>query len=230
MNRQREIIYERRNNILDQESIHEYILKAIRNYINQLIRSHEGKEEGITNTDRTEIIEAVNENLLRGNDMIVDDIKTEDLNEMEEIIYNYVISDYEDKIKDLPIDIVNDFEKAIHLNVIDRHWMEHINTMDHLREGIGLRGYAQENPLQAYISEGFALFEDMLKTIDRETSIYLLKAEVRQNIETKETAKISTNDDESKTLKKQPKKVSKVGRNDPCPCGSGKKYKQCCGK
>jgi preprotein translocase subunit SecA len=108
--------------------------------------------------------------------------------------------------------------------------MEHINTMDHLREGIGLRGYAQVNPLQAYIQEGFALFEEMLARIDEQTSIYLLKAEIRQNLETKEVANVSTNEDKSKALKKQPKKVEKIGRNDPCPCGSGKKYKQCCGK
>jgi preprotein translocase subunit SecA len=102
--------------------------------------------------------------------------------------------------------------------------------MDHLREGIGLRGYAQENPLQAYISEGFEMFEDMLAKIEEQTSIYLLKAEVRQNLETKEVAKVSTNEDKNKTIKRQPKKVNKVGRNESCPCGSGKKYKHCCGK
>jgi preprotein translocase subunit SecA len=102
--------------------------------------------------------------------------------------------------------------------------------MDHLREGIGLRGYAQENPLQSYISEGFNLFEELLAKIDEQTSIYLLKAEIKQNLETKEVAKTSTNEDQSKVMKRQPKKVNKVGRNDLCPCGSGKKYKHCCGK
>jgi preprotein translocase subunit SecA len=74
------------------------------------------------------------------------------------------------------------------------------------------------------------MFEDMLAKIDEQTSIYLLKAQIRQNLETKEVAKVSTNEDKSKTINRQPKKATKVGRNDPCPCGSGKKYKHCCGK
>jgi preprotein translocase subunit SecA len=230
MNRQREIIYEKRNKILDQESIHEYILECVRGYIEKLVNSHLIEETKLNANDKVEIIDAVNENLLRKEAMNANDIKDANTDEVIDEIYNNVIADYENKIKDLPNEIVNDFEKAIHLNVIDRHWMEHINTMDHLREGIGLRGYAQENPLQAYISEGFALFEEMIARIEEQTSIYLLKAEIRQNLETKEVAKTSTNEDQSKTLKRQPKKAEKVGRNDPCPCGSGKKYKQCCGK
>jgi preprotein translocase subunit SecA len=230
MNRQREIIYERRNKILDQESIHDYILECIKGYIERLVNNHLTEDSILNANDKVEIIDAVNENLLRKEAMNVEDIKNADANETIDKIYNKAIEDYENKIKDLPIEIINDFEKAIHLNVIDRHWMEHINTMDHLREGIGLRGYAQVNPLQAYIQEGFALFEEMLARIDEQTSIYLLKAEIRQNLETKEVANVSTNEDKSKTLKKQPKKVEKVGRNDPCPCGSGKKYKYCCGK
>ena len=107
--------------------------------------------------------------------------------------------------------------------------MDHISTMSHLREGVGLRGYANENPLDAYTSEGYQLFDDMLAKINSEISIYLLKSEIRQNTERKEVAKkIITND--GKDTVKTSKKSDKIGRNDPCPCGSGKKYKQCCGK
>lgn len=230
MNKQREIIYEKRNSILDEESIHDYILKCIRDYIERLVRSHLIIETELTINDKSEIIEAVNENLLKSNDMSVEEIRKDDENTLIEKIYERVLADYNQKIKELPNDIINDFEKAIHLNVIDRHWMEHINTMEHLREGIGLRGYAQENPLQAYVSEGFELFEEMLAKIDEQTTIYILKAEIKQNLEAKEVAKIGTNEDKSKTIKKQPKRSTKVGRNEPCPCGSGKKYKACCGK
>ena len=115
--------------------------------------------------------------------------------------------------------------------VLDNYWMEHINTMSHLREGIHLRGYAQEDPLRAYTMEGFDLFDSMLQKIDKDVSIFLLKAEIRQNIERKEPAKkLLINDSEDKVSKKQPVKKQKIGRNDPCPCGSGKKYKQCHGK
>ena len=108
--------------------------------------------------------------------------------------------------------------------------MEHINTMDHLKEGIGLRSYAQTNPLVAYTKEGFDLFDEMLSRINKETTIYLLKAEIKQNLERKQVEKPISDNSGDKSSVKKPRKVSKVGRNDPCPCGSGKKYKQCHGK
>ena len=102
--------------------------------------------------------------------------------------------------------------------------------MSHLREGIHLRGYAQEDPLRAYTMEGFDLFDSMLQKIDKDVSILLLKAEVRHNIERKEVSKKKITNDSDDTAKSTPKKSTKVGRNAPCPCGSGKKFKQCCGK
>ena len=230
MNRQREIIYEKRNNILDDNSIHDYILECIKGYVIRIVKSHLIETNTLSQNDKVEILEAVNENLIKKNPLNIHDLNEEDADIIIEMIQDKVIKEYENKIKELDNDIINDFEKAIHLNVIDRYWMEHINTMDHLREGIGLRGYAQTNPLQAYISEGFTMFEDMISRIEEQTSIYLLKAEIRQNLEVKEVANVSTNEDTNKVIKKQPKKVNKVGRNEKCPCGSGKKYKQCCGK
>ena len=109
--------------------------------------------------------------------------------------------------------------------------MEHINTMSHLREGIHLRSYAQNNPLREYKNEGYSLFDELLSKIDAQATTYLLKAEVRQNSERKKVSdKVTTNEDNGKTKKTAPKRVQKIGRNEPCPCGSGKKYKQCCGK
>jgi preprotein translocase subunit SecA len=108
--------------------------------------------------------------------------------------------------------------------------MEQINTMDHLKEGIGLRSYAQVNPLIAYTKEGFDLFDEMLETVNKETTLYLLKAEIKQNLERKQVEKPIADNSKEKGGVKKPRKVTKVGRNDPCPCGSGKKYKQCCGK
>lgn len=107
--------------------------------------------------------------------------------------------------------------------------MEHISTMSHLREGIGLRGYANENPLNAYTLEGYDLFDSMMAKINKDVSVYLLKSEIRHNIERKEVVK-KTVTNESKDVKRTPKKSDKVGRNQLCPCGSGRKYKQCCGK
>ena len=108
--------------------------------------------------------------------------------------------------------------------------MEHINTLAHLREGIHLRSYAQNNPLREYKTEGYALFDELLARIDAQATTYLLKAEVRQNSERKKVAEGVTNENKEKTKKATPKRVSKIGRNEACPCGSGKKYKMCCGK
>ena len=118
---------------------------------------------------------------------------------------------------------------AIYLRLIDTHWMDQINGMALLREGIGLRGYAQENPLRAYTAEGFEMFDEMLNKIETETTMYLLRTEIRQNATRTQVAKGEAMND-GKAKKKEPKRVSKVGRNEACPCGSGKKYKQCCGK
>ena len=110
--------------------------------------------------------------------------------------------------------------------------MEQITTMSHLKEGIFLRQYAQDNQLRAYTEEGFELFDTMLENIDKFVTLYLLKAEIRQNIERKEVAKNKSTNDSDDTRKGRTikKKDKKIGRNDPCPCGSGKKYKQCHGK
>ena len=108
--------------------------------------------------------------------------------------------------------------------------MNQLDEMEALKEGVGLRGYAQTNPLQVYALEGFQMFDNMMASINAEISNYLLNAEIRQNIEREEVKNIRTNSSEEGT-KSQPKKVAKkIGRNDPCPCGSGKKYKNCCGR
>ena len=230
MNNQREIIYGKRNQILDNESIHEMVLSTFRHHVEDLVKSHIPPENELTQEDYKDIREFVNENLLK-NDLEEKDVNGKQPEELIDFICKRVIEEYEDKIKDIPEEVSQEFEKVITLQVVDNYWMEHINTMSHLREGIHLRGYAQEDPLRAYTMEGFDLFDSMLQKIDKDISIFLLKAEIRQNIERKEnTKKITTNDSEDKVEKKKPKKTKKVGRNDPCPCGSGRKYKVCCGK
>ena len=229
MNNQREIIYEKRNTILDSDSIHEMVLSSFRHHVEDLVNSHLAPEGMLTDADLTEIVDFANENLLRK------DIKKKDIEgitpeEVIDKIAKQVISEYEEKIKDIPQEISEEFEKVITLQVVDNYWMEHINTMSHLREGIHLRGYAQEDPLRAYTMEGFELFDSMLQKIDKDITIFLLKAEIRQNVERKAVSKKQITNESDDTAKRTPKKSKKIGRNDPCPCGSGKKYKQCCGK
>ncbi len=227
INEQREIIYEKRNEILDSESIHDNVLESFKNFVEDTFYDHM-KDGGLSSDDQKEIAEYFSE--LFGKELKVSKFAADDVNEQIDKVYQLLVESYEDKIKEVPEEIVNEFEKAITLRVIDTYWMEHINTMAHLREGIYLRGYAQENPLRAYKSEGYEMFDALLSRIDMQASTYLLKAEVRQNVERKKVAEGVANQDSNKVKKQQPKRVAKIGRNDPCPCGSGKKYKNCCGK
>ena len=227
VNEQREIIYEKRNEILDSESIHDVIIQVFNDYINHLVESHLDNNN-LNGKDLNEILEFVNEKLLT-NKIKLDDLNNMDYKQIADYIIAKLVLEYETKVESVPKEIISEFEKAIYLRVIDMHWMENINAMSLLREGIHLRSYAQENPLRAYTTEGFEMFDDMLDTIEKETTMYLLRAEIRQNAVRKQVVKGEALSD-NKPKKKEPKKVNKIGRNEPCPCGSGKKYKNCCGK
>ena len=228
LNEQREIIYARRNEILEEESIHDKIIETFRNTIRNLVESHIPPENYLTENDKAEIVEYVNTNFLKNQNLEVKDIENLSDQEIVDYIFDLVIKDYEKKMISSPL--MNEFEKAISLRVIDTSWVDHMSAMEHLKEGIGLRGYAQSNPVQVYTMEGYEMFENLLNKIDNNIALFLLKAEVKQNTERKQTLQGNANDGKEK-VKAKPKRVStKIGRNDPCPCGSGKKYKNCCGK
>ena len=229
MNNHREIMYGKRNEVLDNESIHDTILEAIKNHITDVVKSHLFPEGKLTENDLKEIVEYINENLLK-KDIKLSDIDGKSDDEIVDILYVKIVEEYEEKIKVVPKEISDEFEKVIVLNIIDKYWTEHINTMSHLREGIHLRSYAHDDPLRAYTVEGYQLFDNMLQNIDKDVTIFLVRAEIKQNIERKEISKDKITNDGKDAVKAKPKKSDKVGRNDPCPCGSGKKYKQCCGK
>ena len=231
MNKQRELIYGKRNVILDSESIHEEVLKSIYNHIADTVESHLDQNDSLGEEDIKDILEYFNSNLLRKK-INKKFFEGKDADGIIDGLNELVAKEYEAKIKELPEEVTNEFEKVISLNVIDKYWMEQITTMSHLKEGIFLRQYAQDNPLRAYTEEGFELFDTMLENIDKFITLYLLKAEIRQNIERKEVVKNKSTNESDDTRKGRTikKKDKKIGRNDPCPCGSGKKYKQCCGK
>ena len=230
ISKQREIVYERRNEILDKDSIRDRVLTIFKDYVVETVNDHFVPEDVLTHNDIVNICEIFNSNLLKSEKLVEKDLENKSIDEVQNTIYDIVVKDYNEKLKDVPKEIQDDFEKAITLRVLDKNWMNQLDNMEQLKEGIGLRGYAQTNPLQAYALEGFQMFDNMLKETNREITTYLLKAEVRQNLERHENKNIKTNDS-SESTKKTPKKAeNKIGRNDPCPCGSGKKYKNCCGK
>ncbi len=230
ISKQREIIYERRNEILDKDSIRDRVLETFKDYVKNQINSHLEPEGYLTENDINNIMEHFNAHLLKRKKLTEKDFKDKSNEEIIDYIYNIVVEDYNNKLKDVPEEIQNDFEKSISLRIIDKNWMNQLDELEALKEGVGLRGYAQSNPLQVYALEGFQMFDNMMATISAEISSFLLNAEVRQNIEREEVKNMRTNDS-GEAVKSKPKKADKkIGRNDPCPCGSGKKYKNCCGK
>ncbi|MBQ7104739.1 MAG: preprotein translocase subunit SecA [Bacilli bacterium] len=228
-NNQRKIMYERRNEILDNESIHESVKKTVRDHIEDVVKSHIYPEGKLTKDDLKDITDYVN--TLVKKDFDVKDFDKQKEEQIIDKIYERIVNEYQEKIGIVPLEIAEEFEKVIALNIIDKYWTEHINTMSHLREGIYLRSYGQEDPLRAYTVEGFDLFDNMLQAIDKEITNFLVRAQITQNLERKEVAKnkITNDNDDTKAMSRKTKK-EKIGRNDKCPCGSGKKYKQCCGK
>lgn len=226
VNEQRRIIYEQRNMVIDNESIHDTIKETFRNTIEDLVTSHIAPEGYLTEDDMKEIIEYMNTNFMKNQKLTVEEIKDFDEGKMIEFLTEKINSDYEEKIKDAPN--FDEFERAISLRIIDSLWIEHLNAMEALKEGIFLRQYAQTNPLQAYTMEGYNTFEQLLNRIDDNIAQFLLKANIEQNTERKQTIKGNTNDHKEKESRKPLVKEKKIGRNDKCSCGSGKKYKNCC--
>ena len=228
--KQREYVYERRNEILDKDSIRDRVLETFKTFVNTQVESHIEPEGKLVENDIDNIIEQFNAHILKRKKLSRKDFDDKNVQEIEDYIYNIVVDDYKKKLEDVPEEIQNDFEKTISLKILDKNWMNQLDEMEALKEGVGLRGYAQSNPLQVYSLEGFQMFDNMMNSTEAEISNFLLNAEVRQNIEREEIKNIKTNDGKE-GVKSTPKKTTnKVGRNDPCPCGSGKKYKQCHGK
>ena len=226
----RKIIYNRRNELIDSENVNEISIETIRDFIDRLVDDHIAPEGYLTDDDYQNITDHVNANMLRNHNIKKEDIMAKKTEEVSDKISNIIVEELENKVKDIPVSVINDFERHISLRVIDQAWVKHISSMEQLREGIGLRGYAQTNPLQAYVLEGNQIFESMEDSIDEQIANFLLHMQITQNTNNKTNKTVKTNDGKE-ALKSSPKKSDKkIGRNDKCPCGSGKKYKNCCGK
>ncbi|GIN85284.1 protein translocase subunit SecA 1 [Heyndrickxia sporothermodurans] len=232
LRQQREIIYNQRNEVLNSENLRDIVEKMIHSVNERNIQLHIGNEDE-ENWNLQGIIDYVHANLLPEGDITVDDLKGKDPEDMTDLIFEKVKVRYDEKEESLTPEQMREFEKVILLRAVDSKWIDHIDAMDHLRQGIHLRAYGQIDPLREYQSEGFAMFEGMITAIEEDTAKYVMKAEIRNNLQREEVAKgqaVNPKEDGEPVKKKPIKKSVDVGRNDPCPCGSGKKYKQCHGK
>lgn len=232
-NEQREIIYKERRRVLDGENMHEVILKMIKDDINSavdLVCSHETSPEDWNQAELDDMIRNVIpfEEPVQLTD---EEIKKTDIDGFKERLYNDAVKLYAAKEEELgDPDQMREIERVVLLKSIDRKWTDHIDDMDNLRQGIGLRSLGQRDPVVEYKFAGYDMFNDMTAAIREETVKVLFRIKVEQKIEREEVNKVTgTNKDD--TVAKGPiKKAKKIGRNDLCPCGSGKKYKNCCGR
>ncbi|WBW98509.1 preprotein translocase subunit SecA [Oceanirhabdus sp. W0125-5] len=231
MNKQREIIYSQRSKVLDGENLQEQIQDMIVEVVTESVNKHmSGIEESLK--DDTHKLLAFLEEIYLPKDAI----KLEDAIKLsKEELTEKLITIAKDKYKELEEmlkDEVREAERVILLKVVDTKWMAHIDDMDHLRQGIGLRAYRQQDPVQAYQFEGSDMFDEMIWNIKVDTIKYLYHISINAAIERERVAKeTGTNAAKDDTVKKQPvKKDKKPGRNDECTCGSGRKFKNCCGR
>ncbi|MBC6309109.1 preprotein translocase subunit SecA [Listeria sp. FSL L7-1582] len=234
LRQQREVIYKQRYAVITAENnLRSVIEPMIQNVVNFVVQSNAPRQEDREEWNLQGIIDFVEANLLQEDVISVDDIKNMETSDIQKFILEKVNEAYNEKETLLPEEEFNEFQKVVLLRVVDTKWVDHIDAMDHLRDGIHLRAYGQIDPLREYQSEGFEMFEAMINSIDEEVARYIMKAEIRQNLEREQVAKGDAIDpNEGKPLaKKQPvHKDQHIGRNDPCPCGSGEKYKNCHGK
>ncbi|GGM35342.1 protein translocase subunit SecA [Paraliobacillus quinghaiensis] len=230
---QREIIYKQRFDVIDSDNLRDIVEEMIKTVVEQTVHTHTHDDEP-EKWNTQALIEYVHANLLEDNYIVESDLKGKEPDEMIDLIMEKILKKYDKKEEELTPDQMREFEKVILLRTVDTKWMDHIDQMDQLRQGIHLRAYGQNDPLREYQMEGFAMFEQMIESINEEVARYVMKAQVRENLQRQEVAKDATavsGDQGKKEKKKQPfVKSDNIGRNDPCPCGSGKKYKNCHGR
>ncbi|BGE83084.1 preprotein translocase subunit SecA [Staphylococcus petrasii] len=235
LRKQREIIYNERNNIIDTENSSDLVMAMLRSTLQRSVNYHINEEDD--NPDYAPFINYVNDVFLQEGDLTEDEIKGKDSEDIFDVVWTKIEKAYESQ-KEKIGDQMPEFERMILLRSIDTHWTDHIDTMDQLRQGIHLRSYAQQNPLRDYQNEGHELFDMMMQNIEEDTSKFILKSviQVDDDIEREKTTDfgnaqhVSAEDGKEKAKKQPVVKGEKIGRNDPCPCGSGKKYKNCHGK
>lgn len=233
LRKQREIMYEERNRIIDDESSSELVIEMLKSTLQRTIQYH--VNEDAENPDYEPLIHYVEDVFLHEGELKESEINGKDREDMFDIIWAKIEQAYQ-RQKDALDERMPEFERMILLRSIDERWTSHIDTMDQLRQGIHLRSYGQQNPLRDYQNEGHELFDIMMQGIEEDVSKYILKSVVtveddvqREKTKEFEGQHVSANDGKEKVKPKPIVKDQEIGRNEPCPCGSGKKYKNCCG-
>ena len=233
MNEQREIIYKERRQVLDGESMKDVILKMIRDIVSQVVDRTISDEQAPEDWDFTQLnIELRSIIPLTEYMPSADETKNMKKAALKETLTEMALQAYADKESEFPDpESMREAERVVLLKTIDRKWMDHIDDMDQLRQGIGLQAYAQRDPLNEYKMAGYDMFNEMMASIREDTVKMMFRVKVEKPEEREQVAKVTgTNKDDSGVKAPVRRNAPKIQPNDPCPCGSGKKYKQCCGR
>ncbi|MFT0801496.1 preprotein translocase subunit SecA [Bacillus swezeyi] len=237
LRQQREVIYKQRFEVIDSDNLRSIVEDMIKSSLERTVASFTPKEDLPEEWNLDGLVELINANFLDEGALEKSDIFGKEPEEITELVFDRIKTKYDKKEERYGAEQMREFEKVIVLREVDTKWMDHIDAMDQLRQGIHLRAYAQTNPLREYQMEGFAMFESMVAAIEDDVSKFVMKAEIENNLEREEVIQGQTTahqpkegDDEKQAKKKPVRKAVDIGRNDPCYCGSGKKYKNCCGR
>ena len=229
MNKQREVIYAQRRQVLMGEDIKGSILDMIEEVISDIVDSYTIGSQYPEDWDIVGLLEQLHATFLPKNVVNTEEIMNMTKEELKEILLDKTLKVYELKEEEIGSETMREMERVILLRVVDSKWMDHLDAMDQLRDGISLRAYGQQDPVQAYQIEGFDMFQELIKSIKIDTIKHIFNVRINKIPQREKVAEpIVTNKEEGG--RKPIVKKEKIGRNDPCPCGSGKKYKRCCGK
>ncbi|MCD6574897.1 SEC-C domain-containing protein, partial [Candidatus Aerophobetes bacterium] len=235
MNQQREIIYAERKKILEKDNHKEEILEMMKDVVDSIVSFYTDEKIRPEEWDLAELSKKIRNTFAV--DIYIDDLKgMYKREEIKEKIFEVVSKAYDKKEEEIGDDMMRELERMILLHTLDSRWKDHLYAMDSLKEGIGLRGYGQRDPLVEYKREAYAMFEDLIQRIKEEVSELIFKVQISKEPSFKKVPSkpalvgARENSSSSRKTSKKKKKKTKIGRNDPCPCGSGKKYKYCCGR
>lgn len=233
MNLQREVIYRQRTEVLEGKNLKEQIQGMIEEVISDSVNSHlSGEVQDIESEIKT-LLQYLEEICLPHGVTTVDELADLSNEEIKNKLIEIVLNIYKGKELEFGEEQLREIERVVLLRVVDQKWMAHIDNMDHLKQGMGLRAYKQQDPIQAYQMEGSAMFEEMIEGIKLETVKFLFHVRVERPVEREKVAEetSASHGSDDKSLKKEPvRNDNRIGRNDLCSCGSGKKYKNCCGR
>jgi preprotein translocase subunit SecA len=228
MNKQREVIYAQRRKVLTGENIKDNVMDMIKDLVSDAVAAYTVGSEYQEEWDLKGLQDFLHPIFLPSNAFTQEQLLSFTREELKEELVKIASSRYEQQEQQFGEENMRELERVILLKTVDTKWIDHIDAMDQLREGIGLRAYGQQDPVQAYQMEGYDMFQQLINSIKEDTVRYILNARVGNLPEREQVAEAVTTNQED-AVRTPVVKEEKIGRNDSCPCGSGKKYKKCCG-